>query len=74
MDALFDLMVKEQPLNGLPKEVRVWIRERKANDSKEVGELEEQARDTPEGESRGKSTKECGPAPHSNIRKSYKFY
>ena len=60
---------KEQLLNCLPEEVRVWIRERKAKDSEEVWELEEaflQARDTPEGKSRGKSTQERWPAPPSN--------
>ncbi|ETW98513.1 MAG: hypothetical protein ETSY2_42715 [Candidatus Entotheonella gemina] len=69
LDALFDLMVKEQLLNCLPEEVRVWIRERKPKDSEEAGELAEaflQARDTSEGESRSKLTKERRPAPPSN--------
>ena len=69
MDALFDLMVKEQLLNCLPEEVRVWIRERKPKDSEEAGELAEaflQAGDTPEGESRSKLPKERRQIPPSN--------
>ena len=34
-------MVKEQLLNDLPEDVRVWVRERKLKRSDEVGELAE---------------------------------
>lgn len=59
-------MVKEQLLNCLPEEVRVWIRERKPKNNDEAGELAKdflQARDTRESEGRNKTTKEHRPPP-----------
>ena len=40
-DELQDLMVKEQLLNMLPEDVRVWVQERKPKTSAEAGELAE---------------------------------
>ena len=48
MNELLDLIVKEQLLNCLPEDVRVWVRKRKPKSSCEAGELAEdflQARD-----------------------------
>ena len=38
---VFDLLVKEQLLNCLPEDARVWVRERKPKTSVEEGELAE---------------------------------
>ena len=38
MEALFDLMIKEQLLNCLSEDVRVWVRERKPKNSEEYKE------------------------------------
>ena len=55
---VFDLLVKEQLLNCLPEDARVWVRERKPKTSIEAGELAEdymQAREARDGEGRAKS-------------------
>ena len=41
VDELFDLIIKEQLLNCLAEDVRVWVRERKPKDSNEAGQLAE---------------------------------
>ena len=38
---VFDMMVREQLLNTLPEEVRVWVRERKPKSCEEAGQLAE---------------------------------
>ena len=38
---VFDMMVREQLLNTLPEEVRVWARERKPKSHDEAGQLAE---------------------------------
>ena len=64
LDELLDLIVKEQLLNCLPEDVRVWVRERKPKSSCEAGELAEdflQARDTQENEGRTNAKKASPP-------------
>ena len=60
MAQLLDLIVREQLLNSLQDDARVWVRERKAKTSEEAGELAEnflQAH-TIESEGRPKPNKE----------------
>ena len=52
-DGLLDLIVKEQLLNCLPEDIRVWVRERKAKTSAEAGELAEDFLQARSAESEG---------------------
>ena len=57
VEDVFDLIVKEQLLNCLPEDARIWVRERKPKTSEEAGELAEdfvQARETRDSEVRTK--------------------
>ena len=68
IDALFDLIVKEQLLNCLPDDAAIWVRERKPKDSVEAGQLAEdflQAREQ-KGRDSTIKTRESRPSPPGN--------